>query len=228
MTDYERELRALDAAESDSPAPRDETTRRLRQTLRLLAEFSPQSRGACPGREQLVAYHDQALEQTVALAVERHVALCPFCAGDLADLRALATPPLFEAVIRLVGDRLRLVSHSFASSATPAPAPARGDGETSVIELGARDEQLGLQLRIHSGSATSADLRVHLTGVDAPGSRARINLLRDDELLESRLSAADEEVIFSDVARGDYTVAVLPVGGDEIARVALRFEDEEG
>ena len=45
----------------------------------------------CPFQPQLDAYHDGELASDARLRVERHLATCPACATDLADLRELST-----------------------------------------------------------------------------------------------------------------------------------------
>ncbi len=226
MAEYERELRALDAAEAGRPGD-DPLARRLHQTLAAVAAFAPGRRGACPTREELVGYFDHALPAAAGAAVEAHVAACPFCAADLADLRALAVPPLFEAVILAAASGLKLVSHTFAASAAPVAEPARGPA-ASALELGARGDELDLVMRVEAASPRAADLRLQLRDESGPITRARVNLLRDDALLESRLANSAGEVVFSNVGHGDYSVAVLPPSGDEIARVTLSLTPESG
>jgi hypothetical protein len=189
-----------------------------------LAAFAPGRRGVCPSRADLVSYFDSALGADAQAAIRLHVAACPFCAADLADLNALATPPLFAAVVALVKEGLRLVAHSFQASDAPVPAPARG-AASPTLELAAEGEGLGLTVRLGRAAAGAADVRVQVARAAGPG-RARVNLLRGGDLLESRLTSEGDEVLFSAVTPGEYHLSVAPPEGDEAARVALTLTAE--
>jgi hypothetical protein len=228
MSDTDRELNALQAAESGR-GPTDETVRRLRRMLRMLAEFSPGRRGVCPDREQLVAYYEQAQAGTAADAVRGHVEACPFCRADLADLAALSTEPLLEAVVGLLHNGLRLLTHSFAASTTPQPVAARGDAATPTIDLATQRDGVAVELRVDHASSAAADVRVVLRLGDGPLGRARIGLHAGEALLESRVASDSGEVVFADVPAGDYTVTVESAQLDEVVRVALQLQTlEEG
>jgi hypothetical protein len=190
-----------------------------------LAAFAPGRRGVCPARVDLVAYFDHSLASEATVAVRSHVAVCPFCAADLADLQALATPPLLEAVIQIAADGLRVLSHSFAASAQPRPATVRGGGGQAV-ELAARGDLIDLSVRVLPAAAGAADVRVQVAPSAAPHGRVRVTLQRADALLESRLAVAGEEVLFAAVSPGDYQITLAPQNGDEVARVALRLDAE--
>ena len=226
IDDAER-LRQMEAAESVG-GDSGPVVRRLRQSLRMLDAFSPAARGVCPAREELVAYFDEALETEPRRVLATHLEVCPFCAAELADLEALATPPLLEAVVLLAAGGLRLLSHSFRDAQMPQVAPARGDEPGEVVELSAASEDLDLQVQLHPGAAGAADVRLNWSRRSEPLDRARLNLLRGDCLLESRLAAAGEEVVFGDVPAGQYAVTIAPLGGDEVARMQLTLGVEEG
>lgn len=226
MSEDDRKLAALELAESTADTS-DPLAKRLRQTLAAVAAFAPSRRGACPAREELVAYFEQLLPAEPNARLEAHAAVCPFCASDLADLAALATPPIFEAVLQLAAGGLKLLTHSFGSAATPLPAPARGPQPDAVVELAARSEALDLHVRVVAGSPNSADVRVQLRRQDLPAGRARINLMRGEDLLESRSAVGTEEVTFADVPPGSYTLAVQPAEGFEVARVNLEVRGAE-
>ncbi|MCC7494386.1 MAG: zf-HC2 domain-containing protein [Fimbriimonadaceae bacterium] len=217
-------MAALDCAEGEQPG--DAAVVRLRQTLRLLAAFAPQRRGACCGRERLVAYHDGQLGAEEAGRVEAHLASCPCCAADLADLAALTQPPWFEAVVRLAAGAVELVRHSFGQAVRPAPLPARGEA-TATLQLAAAQDDVDLAVRLLAGSPGGVDVRVQVQRSGAPLERARLQLLRGEALLESRVLSGAEEVVLADLAPGDYALAVTPRAGDELARVRLRIEPEE-
>lgn len=184
-----------------------------------LRAFAPARRVVCPSRAELVAYFDQALAHEAATAVRAHLAACPFCAADLADLTALATPPLFEAAVRLVTEGLKLVSHSFQAGAPLEPLPVRG-ATAAALELAAQDEDLQLRVRLAQSHQAAADVRVWVRA-HADLGRLRVSLVRGDSLLESRLAGEADEVLFTGVEAGDYLVCVTPQAGDEAARVAL-------
>jgi len=188
-----------------------------------LTAFSPARRGFCPSREDLVAYFDAALTAEAMAAARAHLAVCPFCTADLEDLTALATPPLLEAVVQVVRGGLKLLSHSFDSHASLTPVAARGS-TSAAVELTTPAEDGELHLRLHRNPVSAPDLRVQLAAPAARG-RVRVSLYRSDALLESHLSDGDE-VLFAAVEPGDYRLTLAPVDGDEVARVALRIEDE--
>lgn len=189
-----------------------------------LRAFAPGRRLVCPSRVELVAYFDQSLGTEAQTAFRAHITACPFCAADLADLAALATPPLFEAAVRLVRDGLKLVAHSFAAGTPLAPAPVRG-ATGAALELAAQDEDLELRVRLGNAGPAAADVRVWVRA-KADLGRLRVSLLRGDMLLESRLTGDSDEVLFTGVDVGDYLVCVTPQTGDEAARVELRLEPE--
>jgi len=188
-----------------------------------LAAFSPARRGVCPPRAELVGYFDRALGPAAAAALRAHLKACPFCTADLADLTALATPPLLEAVVQIAGDGLRLLSHSFSATAALQPVPVRG-AAAQAVELGAHGESLDLQVRVHQAAAGSADVRVTVAPAAAELGRVRVSLFRAESLLESRLTQAGEELVFAAVSPGDYRLSLSPLAGDEAARVALKLE----
>ncbi|MBI5831990.1 MAG: hypothetical protein HZB16_06725 [Armatimonadetes bacterium] len=196
---------------------------RARGLEAALTVFSPARRGFCPSREDLVSYFDAVLTAEGMAATRAHLAVCPFCTADLEDLTALATPPLLEAVVQIVRGGLKLLSHSFEAHAALTPATARG-AASAAVELTTAAEDGELHLRLHRNPAASPDLRVQLAAVTSQG-RVRVSLYRSDALLESHLSDGDE-VLFAAVEPGDYRLTLAPVDGDEVARVALRIEDE--
>lgn len=224
MDDAER-LRELAAAEQiggDGPG-----VRRMREMLRLLDAFGPAARGACPTRDELVAWFDHDLDPEPMRQLAAHLDVCPFCAAEMADLEALARPPLLEAVVLLAAEGLRLLSHNFLAAQLPAPAVARGAEVGGAVELTAGSEDLLLHVRLDPGGAGAADVRLNWSREGAPLDRARLSLLRGDALLESRLAAAGEEVVFGDVPAGRYAVTIAPLGGDEVARMQLTLGVEE-
>ncbi len=225
MDEAER-LRRMEAAEVIGGESGPEV-RRLRESLRLLAAFGPAARGACPTRAELVSYFDQELDTEPLRQLSAHLEVCPFCAAELADLEALTRPPLLEAVVLLAAEGLRLLSHSFREAQLPARALARGESPGGVVELTAASEDLELHVRLHPGGAGAADVRLNWSREHAPLDRARLNLLRGESLLESRLAAAGEEVVFGDVPAGRYAITIAPLGGDEVARMQLTLGVEE-
>lgn len=197
-----------------------------------LLAFSPALRGFCPSRTELVAYFDSELAPDLRELVRAHLDACPFCAADLADLTALATPPVIEAVVAMIADGLRLVSHSFARSAQLALEPARGAATATAgtastspaaVDLTAPAEEGELHLQVRYNPASSPDLRVRLTGPTR--RRVRISLYRGTALLESHVTEADE-VVFPAVPPGHYRLSAAPLEGDELARVELTIEAE--
>lgn len=225
MDDAER-LRQMEEAER-AGGQKSPATRRLRESMRMLAAFGPAARGVCPTREELVAWFDQELDTEPMRQLGAHLDVCPFCAAELADLEALARPPLLEAVVLMASEGLRLLSHTFREAHLPALAPARGEEVGGVVELSASSEDLLLNVRLHPGSSGAADVRLNWSREGEPLDRARLNLLRGDALLESRLAAAREEVVFGDVPAGRYAVTIAPLGGDEVARMQLTLGVEE-
>lgn len=221
MNDEDR-AKAMRALEEGGSGGGTDPLRRIHAALRA---FAPASRSVCPPRTLLVEYHDQALAAEEAARVMAHVETCPFCAADLADLEALCAPPLFEAVVAVGANALRLVRHTFTATAQPAMQPARGTAGGG-LELRAEHDDMTVTMRVRPTSAGRADVRVALVA-EAPIDRARVNLERDDRLLESRVTTTGE-VTFAEVMPGDYTVTLAPSRGDEWARVALRLEPDQG
>ncbi|MBI2299563.1 MAG: carboxypeptidase regulatory-like domain-containing protein [Armatimonadetes bacterium] len=225
MTDDERR-RELAGAEATAGAGDTPAAVRLRHALAALGEFAPGRRGVCPRREDLLAWVEQSLAMGEAERVRAHVAGCPFCASELADFEALATPPWLEAAVAVGRAGLRLLTHSFARSGSPATASARGPAASPDIELRSTGGELELRVKLHAAAVDTLDLRVQLRRAGAPVERARVNLLRGDTLLESRVTATGE-VVFGDVPAGEYNLAVFPAEGDEVARVAVRVAVDE-
>lgn len=213
-------LRRMSDAEAGRSTPEAAPVARM---LGLLRGFSPATREACPSRDDLVAHEAGELSTDDSSRVAAHLAACPFCAADLADYRALVAPPLFELVARLVADGIELVRHGFPAGGAAEPVLVRGDEPGGGLILIAPCDGREIEVRLQPATAESADLRLVLRP-DQRAERHRLNLLRGDELLESRVAIGAEEITFAAVAAGDYTVAVEPLDGGAPARVGLRLE----
>lgn len=216
----------MSAAEAGTPTD-DPDVLRLRRMMHLLDAFAVGRRTVCPTRVDLVAYQAGELSHDTVEGVQAHVAVCPACWSDLADLSALASPPLLEVVVELAHDALRLVRHTFGSAATPLAAPVRGE-PVGAIELAAEQEALRLHLSVDTAADDRADLRVRLNGTaDAGlGEHWRISLYRGDHLLESRQIPRQEpagEVDFARVGHGRYTVVVTAAGA-EVGRLEIDLQ----
>ncbi|NUQ01561.1 MAG: hypothetical protein HUU35_17080, partial [Armatimonadetes bacterium] len=108
----------------------------------------------------------------------------------------------------------------------PAPALARGAEPAPLLELSGRSDDVEVLLRVQAGTARRSDVRVQLQRA-VPIERTRVNLMRQDHLIESRLAGTQDEVVFADVPCGEYIIAVLPQDRDEVARVALQLQAED-
>lgn len=223
MTDDARARRLLAAAEAGEG---DDETADLRWALAALREFAPGKRGVCPQRDILMAYQTRELAEDQLGEVAAHVHTCPFCASDLADLQALQAPPLLAVTAALGRAGLRLLSHSFDRAAQPEPLAVRGSEVAPEIALSGAGEDLEIEVSLQTVSATAIDLRVELRRHGEPVQRARINLYRGDDLLESRLAPLGE-VRLSELPPGEYLLTLSPPDSDETLQVAVRLQPAE-
>lgn len=213
-------LRRMSDAEAGGRSPEAAPIARL---LGLLRGFSPATREACPSRDDLLAHEAGELSADDLRRVAAHLAACPFCAADLADYRALAAPPLFELVARLVADGIELIRHGFPAGSAAEPVLVRGAEPGAGLILITPCDGRELEVRLQPATAEAADLRLVLRP-DQRAERHRVNLLRGDDLLESRVAVGAEEIVFAAVAAGDYTVVVDPLDSGVPVRVGLRLE----
>ncbi len=204
-----------------------------RSAAQLLAEASPAGRAYCPPRAALI---DASLSGEQALGRDRHLAACPLCAEDLADLRALEVEPApgaletvrgrvvlaLEAVTRRA---LQLLEATLPPVPTPALAPARGEGAGSdggppvAVQAVFGDGALELTW---SAARGAVDLRAVARGAAPRPYRLE---LRDaaGAPLESRASDEQGAVSLTDLEPGCYRLAAF---GPQRAQPELEVELE--
>ncbi|HZV03432.1 MAG TPA: hypothetical protein VFF73_42400 [Planctomycetota bacterium] len=177
----------------------------------LLEKFAPASRNLCPPRAELAAG---------GRLVAAHVALCPLCRDDLADLAALETPSRLVLAVRLVRGMIEVVENALGEL-VPGPAPvfARG-GEGGHAVLVHRDLGAGAVLEVAlAPGREGTDVLVTLPG------RFRVELARNGRVLEGR-EAHEGRVLLDGVSPGSYELSVIR-SGEESVNLALEITRSE-
>lgn len=115
---------------------------------RLSAELY---RIACPASEELGEYHLQLLPASRADEIRKHLAICPFCTREVAELQgylADLAPDVEVGLVEAMQARVRVWIARLVEGGAMAPAPAfaglRGDDEgPRVYEAG--DVQISIE-----------------------------------------------------------------------------------
>ncbi len=174
----------------------------FRRTSALLASYAPASRNLCPPRSALFAHATfKGLEKR---ALDEHLAVCPLCKDDLADLAVLEAEPRPALAVRFARGLVELVENALGELAPRAePALARG---------GERAEALAVRRELEPGVTLEVALAPGREGLDVlvcvkGAPRFRVELAREGRLIEGREST-DGRVLLDGVAPGEYELAV--------------------
>jgi len=195
---------------------------RARQLARLQGRLTARFyRLVCPSSTDLGEYHLGLLAQEQAGAVGRHLAECPHCTREVAQLRsyldALAPDVEFNPLERariLVAELVRGIQ-DLGSSPAFAPSPAfaglRGDEEGGPLVYQAEEYQVAVEIERDAQRQDRFNLLVLVSGGDASGLEAQ--LWQEDLLVAA--AAVDElgNSYISDLAPGSYE---LLLSGPEV------------
>lgn len=180
-------------------------------------------RADCPPAQTLGEYALQLLEPEPGLAMRAHLALCPHCTHELAQLAGqLGEDPLRD-LLAAPGILTRLVLRLRSDGPRPLAASVRGAGDGPATYEG---DGVTLALAAQRESGASArwmllGLLVDGEGHDLPGG-VPVQLLRDAAIAAS--SELDEFGNFSirGVPAGSYTIAIsLPERTVVVERIAV-------
>ena len=186
---------------------------RARQLAQLQGHLTSRLyRLVCPSSTDLGEYHLGLLSQEQAGAVGRHLAECPHCSREVAQLRSylgdLAPDVEFNPLERvriLVAELVRGIQNlgptpAFAPS--PAFAGLRGDEEDGPRVYQAEEYQVAVEIQRDAQRQDRFSLLVLVSGGDASGLEAQ---LWQEDLLISAV-AVDElgNLYISNLAPGRY------------------------
>ena len=179
-------------------------------------------RRTCPSSQELGEYHLGVLARRRAVQIKRHLAECPHCAREvaqlqnfLADLAPEPKPDLLAGTVERIRVRVaRWVAGAAGALSAPQPAfaPAlagvRGeDAGPAVYEV--EGVQVLLAVQRNEAAAVSYDLLGLLTGAGPAGFTA--NLFHDDTLFAAPVDEGGNFTLH-DLAPGDYE---LLLGGPD-------------
>lgn len=175
-------------------------------------------RAVCPSTEVLGEYHLDILSNEETRDVRLHLAECPHCTRELAQLQdylhTLATDVEQSALDRVKVLIARLVGGGEAGSSpsmagVPAFAGVRGEPQGSYL-YEAGDVEVVIQVQDHPDRTERRNLLGLVMGLDAVDVEA--HLWRDDERVATASVDDLDNFVLSDVASGTYELILA--GGD--------------
>jgi hypothetical protein len=186
-------------------------------------------RVTCPSPMELGEYHLGGLKRRQAKGITRHIAECPRCAREVAQLRSFLgdlapePEPAFLEQVRVQIARLVSGAASLLSPPRPAFAPAYvgvrgGGGEPAIYEAGGAQVILGAQPNPSAGDRF--DLLGLVTGIDYAGLSA--HLWQAGRLIATIPVDEGGNFVFGDLPSAGYEL-VLNGPGQEIYIEELRI-----
>jgi hypothetical protein len=181
-------------------------------TLSVLERFSPLGRRLCPEPTLLAASVDGTLARGESAALDRHLAACPLCREDRADLEALLQPGPLAVLVRWLEGKLTLVENTLGALA-PSPAPVLARGEAGRETIVIARELPGARLEVALVPARAGvDAQVSLRSASGALPRFRVELARGGALVEGR-EGATGTVVLDGLTVGRWELVVFPEAG---------------
>lgn len=183
-------------------------------------------RAACPPALELGEYHLDMLPVAKTTVVQQHVATCPYCAQELAQLAAFMDSPdpylhpapwtTLRRQVNVLVARLTSGMQAGGLFGPPALAPAlaglRGDA-AGPLTYEAGDAQIILDVQQDGQQAGRQALIGLVMGLD--GQALRATLWRDQQQIVAAAVDTLGNFAFDDLAPGQYEL-ILTGGQDEV------------
>ena len=177
-------------------------------------------RHTCPDSTELGEYHLSMLSKGKTQAIKKHLAQCPHCTRELAELvrfmgteHAAVAPNLSERVRVLVA---QLVSGLQSGLPAPAPAYALRGIERGILVYQVDDIQVNLDIQPNPESPGDKNILGLITGHPAQGYQ--VNLMVEG----SSIASAEVDEI------GNFVLQKVPLGGYQLLvsgpEVEIRME----
>lgn len=184
-------------------------------------------RAACPPSLELAEYQHKLLPAARSAAIQQHLALCPYCAQELAQLATFLDRPdpylhpapwtslqrrVSVLVARLTGAPQQIAGLFGAPPLTPALAGLRGAAE-AALTYEAGDLEIILEIQENGGRPGHKTLAGLVMGIDGAGMTA--HLWRAEQPVASTGVDTLGNFIFHDLETGRYEL-ILASEPDEV------------